>query len=290
MNSFKRDFHPRLLSTGLFKKVLVADKLGIAVTMVFSNPESYGFVMLSFAAVLFSFQMYCDFSGYTDIAIGTAKLFGFKLSKNFNLPYFARSITDFWQRWHITLTRWFTDYVYIPFVKSAKRITTGRRLIGLMVTMGLVGLWHGANWTFIAFGLFNGMILAFERVPFFRNKATLVKKLRSSPRVISLIYFFTLTSISSILFRSESIAKAGLILKRIFTFTPDATINTLISWKLAYLGILLIAELLTRTKDHPLQGLQIRIPTPVRWAIYYTLIFFIIRYAEPREAFLYFQF
>ena len=186
----------RQILWGLFKKVLVADKLGIAVTMAFENPDQYGSLTLVFAAALFSFQVYCDFSGYTDIAVGTAKLFGFKLHNNFRIPYLAKSITEFWQRWHITLTKWFTDYVYIPFVKSFKRITAVVRVTGLLVTMFLVGLWHGANWTFIAFGVYNGVILAIERLPVFGRKKTLAKWLPHRSRVFSLIYFFSLTSIS----------------------------------------------------------------------------------------------
>ena len=187
----------RQILWGLFKKVLVADKLGIAVTMVFNNPDQYGVGMLLFAAVLFSFQVYCDFSGYTDIAIGTAKLFGFKLSKNFNLPYLAKSITEFWQRWHITLTNWFTDYVYIPLVKSSKKINSIVRGGALLLTMLLVGFWHGANWTFICFGIFNGLILIVERIKIGHN-FSLRKGLSKAPRLISLGYFFLITSISSI--------------------------------------------------------------------------------------------
>ena len=280
----------RQILWGLFKKVLVADKLGVAVTVVFSEPEAYGTLMLCYAAVLFSFQMYCDFSGYTDIAIGTAKLFGFNLSQNFKLPYFAKSITNFWQRWHITLTKWFTDYVYVPFVRSFKTIKTRQRVVGLLLTMLLVGLWHGANWTFIVFGLFNGLVLIIERIPFFKNKQTLAKKMLSAPRVLALIYFFTITSISSVFFRSDSISEAFLILKRIFSFTPDTHIGPLIGTKIFYLAVLLIAEILTRRRDFPLQKLELTTPKPIRWVLYYTLIFFIIRYAEPREAFLYFQF
>ncbi len=280
----------RQILWGLFKKILVADKLGIAVTMVFSDPEAYGFVTLSFAAVLFSFQMYCDFSGYTDIAIGTAKLFGFKLSKNFNLPYFARSITEFWQRWHITLTQWFTDYVYIPFVKGSKKINTWVRISGLMITMFLVGLWHGANWTFVAFGVFNGLILVFERIPFFGRRGTLRKKLQKAPRLLTVFYFFTLTSISSIFFRAEDLNQAWLILKRIFTFVPDTVITSLIGIKLVYLVVMLIVEMMTPHWDFPLQKWSTRIPGPIRWVAYYVIIVLIIRYAEPREPFLYFQF
>ena len=243
----------KMILWGLFKKIIVADKLGIAVSMVFSDPGSYGSITLAYAAVLFSFQMYCDFSGYTDIAIGTAKLFGFDLSKNFNVPYLARSITEFWKRWHITLTRWFTDYVYIPIVKSSKRINTIIRATGLLVTMFLVGLWHGPNWTFIAFGVFNGLILGIERIPFFKRKGTLMRKLQSMPRVITLIYFFTLTSISSIFFRSKDFEQALFILKRIFSFQIDTHLSSLIGVKLFYLIILIAAELLTLKWKFPLQ-------------------------------------
>lgn len=280
----------RMILWGLFKKILVADKLGIAVSMVFSDPESYGSITLAYAAVLFSFQMYCDFSGYTDIAIGTAKLFGFDLSKNFNVPYLAKSITEFWKRWHITLTRWFTDYVYIPIVKSSKRINTIIRAIGLLITMFMVGLWHGPNWTFISFGVFNGLILGIERIPVFKNKGTLMRKLQNMPRVITLIYFFTLTSISSIFFRAHDIEQALFILKRIFSFQTESHLSSLIGLKLLYLIILITAELLTLKWVFPLQKLEMKWPRYARWTLYYIIIFFIIRYAEPREAFIYFQF
>ncbi|CAN0454692.1 unnamed protein product [Pylaiella littoralis] len=123
------------------------------------------------------------------MAVGTAKLFGFKLHNNFNIPYLAKSITEFWQRWHITLTKWFTDYVYIPFLKQFNRITVRVRVLGLLLTMLLVGLWHGANWTFIVFGLFNGLLLAVERVPIFGRRKTLAKWLSKRTRMFSLIYF-----------------------------------------------------------------------------------------------------
>jgi alginate O-acetyltransferase complex protein AlgI len=280
----------RQILWGLFKKVLVADKLGIAVTLAFENPENYGALTLAFAAVLFSFQVYCDFSGYTDIAVGTAKLFGFKLHNNFRTPYLAKSITEFWQRWHITLTNWFTDYVYIPFIKSFKKITVGSRVFGLVLTMLFVGFWHGANWTFIAFGLFNGIVLAVERIPFLGRKKTLAKWLPTTPLLVTLIYFFSITSISSIFFRAESISDAWFILKRIFTLADVTKISSLIAGKLWYLLALLIAEILTTEKTFPLQELQLKIPKPARWVLYYIVIVLLIRYAEPKEAFIYFQF
>ncbi len=280
----------RLILWGLFKKILVADKLGLAVSIVFSNPENHGSFTLIYAAVLFSFQLYCDFSGYTDIAIGTAKLFGFKLSKNFDTPYLAKSITEFWKRWHITLTQWFTDYIYIPFIQKAKHITNSIRIVGLLLTMFLVGLWHGANWTYIVFGLFNGIVLGIERIPFSKKKTTLAKKLQKAPRIISFCYVFSIFVISSIFFRSQDIEQAFFIIKRIFSLTIDTHISSLIGVKLIYLILLIIAEMITRSWTFPLQNLELRFPKIVRWVFYYTLIFFIIRYAEPKEAFIYFQF
>lgn len=280
----------RQILWGLFKKVLVADKLGIAVTMAFENPDQYGALTLAFAAVLFSFQVYCDFSGYTDIAVGTAKLFGFKLHNNFNIPYLAKSITEFWQRWHITLTKWFTDYVYIPFVQQFKNRNTFIKVLGLLVTMLLVGLWHGANWTFIAFGLFNGMVLAVERLPFFGKNKTLAKFLPTTPLLVTLFYFFSITSISSIFFRAESMQDAWYILKRIFTFQDVTQISSLIGTKLLFLVLLIGAEIATRKKSFPLENLEFSVPKAVRWVIYYTIIILLVRFVETNQTFIYFQF
>ncbi len=281
----------RQILWGLFKKVLVADKLALGVQLVFDSPEQYGAFSLFYGGVLFAFQLYCDFSGYTDIAIGTAKLFGFKLSKNFNLPYLAKNITLFWQRWHITLTRWFTDYVYIPLVKRSKKRGTTSRLSALFFTMFLVGLWHGANWTFIAFGVVNGLAMMIERIPLRGKKNTIGRFFEKSPRVVSTVYVFLIFTVSSIFFRSENIEEALFILRRIFTFVPDEHLSTLIGFpKLSYLFVMISLELLTQKWDFPLQKIELKIPRIIRWAIYYTLIFFIIRYAETQEPFIYFQF
>ena len=280
----------RQIAWGLFKKIIVAEKLGMAVNMAFENPEQYHFITLIYGAVLFCFQVYCDFSGYTDIAIGTGKLLGFKLSKNFRLPYLASSMTDFWQRWHITLTRWFTDYVYIPFVKSFKTINIGTRVAGLFITMGLVGLWHGPKWTFVCFGVFNAVVLMAERIPFNNRKLTLSKALSQSPQWISAVYIFVVFTISAILFRASSMQEAWIYLKRIASLSTDGLFNSLISWKAGYLLIMLVAELIFRKMDYPLQSLERWLPKPLRWSIYYLLIFIIIVYAEPKEAFIYFQF
>jgi len=280
----------RQILWGLFKKIIVAEKLGIAVQMAFNNPEEYHFITLIYAAILFCFQVYCDFSGYTDIAIGTGKLLGFELSKNFRFPYLATSITDFWQRWHITLTRWFTDYVYIPFIKSFKKITIGTKILGLFVTMSLVGLWHGPKWTFICFGLFNAALLMLERIRIGSQRQNLHKWLMNAPRLISWAYVFFAFTVSAIFFRAATFDDATLYLSRVFSFASDGKFNSLIEWKVGYLLFLIVTEVVFMKRDFPLQQLERWAPKPIRWAIYYILIFTIIQFAEHKEAFIYFQF
>jgi D-alanyl-lipoteichoic acid acyltransferase DltB (MBOAT superfamily) len=280
----------RQILWGLFKKILVADKLGIGVTMVFNEPELYGSAMLWYASLLFFFQLYCDFSGYTDIAIGTAKLFGFKLNKNFRVPYLSVSIHEFWGRWHITLTKWFTDYVYIPIIRSGNKGSIIRRNIAIIITMLLVGLWHGASWNFVAFGLINGLVLVFERIPVGRNGRSLQKTLYEIPRFLSLLYFLALAAFVSMFFRSESIAQSKLILERMFSFIPDDNLSLLIGFKMVFLAIMIIAEIHTKNMDFPLQNIERKISRPVRWVIYYTLVFLIIRFYAPLQSFIYFQF
>lgn len=279
----------RQILWGLFKKIIVAEKLGLAVNMAFEHPEDYHFITLAYAVVLFCFQVYCDFSGYTDIALGSAKLLGFDLSRNFRLPYVSKSMSELWQRWHITLTRWFTENVYQPLLGHTRN-STFRKSLALLITMTLIGLWHGARWTYIAFGLFSAFVMIIERIPLFPNRRSLRQKLSKAPILVSMSYAFFGFLILGILFRAETIEQAGFILKRIFTFSMDGQFTSLISWKVTYLIVMLLAELLYRKKDFPLQNLELSLPKPLRWVLYYALIIIIIRYAEPKEAFIYFQF
>ncbi|MDT0556670.1 MBOAT family O-acyltransferase [Patiriisocius hiemis] len=280
----------RQILWGLFKKILVADKLGVGVSLVFDNPESYGTVMLLYGSLLFFFQIYCDFSGYTDIAIGTAKLFGFKLSRNFNIPYLSTSITEFWQRWHITLTNWFTDYVYLPFIKKFRKKTRFAYSLGLMLTMSLVGVWHGANYTFLAFGVLNGLILLSERIIKFKNGDTLQKKLYKIPRTLSLLYFLFIAAMVSLVFRAQNIGDVYTIVSRIFSFTEDNNLSILIGLKIVFLFVLIIAEVYTKQKQFPLEKLEEKLSRPLRWGVYYLIILLIIRFNTVEEPFIYFQF
>lgn len=279
----------RQILWGLFKKIIVAEKLGVAVDMVFEVPQDYHFATIAYVGILFLMQIYCDFSGYTDIALGTAKLFGFRLSKNFNLPYLSKTLGNFWQRWHITLTRWFTNYVYRPFVSLFNKSKVSNSL-SLIITMTLVGFWHGAAWNFLIFGFLNGVFMVMERIPFFNKRKNLIQLLNKQYRWFSIIYMAGIYVVLGLAFRAQNIDQLLSLYTRVFTIETSGIFSSLIGWKIGYLLFMLIAEIWFRKKDFPLQGLEKWLTKPLRWALYYILIFIIINYAEPKEAFIYFQF
>jgi len=281
----------RLILWGLFKKMVVADNAAIAVNAIYLSPEDQGSLSLFYASVLFFFQIYCDFSGYSDIAIGSAKLFGFKLSKNFNVPYLARSVADFWQRWHITLTKWFTDYVYGPIIKKRKRNYLVKSF-ALFVSMGLIGLWHGANWTFIFFGIYQAITISIERIPFKINgkNVSINYYLTRMPLAFAVMYSFILITTSCIFFRAETLESSFYIIKKIVSFVPSESFSLVIGIKALVIPILVVIEYYTRNLNHPFQNLETKVTRPMRWFIYYIFIFTIFRYAGPVEQFIYFQF
>ena len=281
----------RLILWGLFKKMIVADNVAIAVNAIYMSPEDQGSLSLFYASVLFFFQIYCDFSGYSDIAIGSAKLFGFKLSKNFNIPYLSRSTAEFWQRWHITLTKWFADYVYGPLAKKGNRgylIKT----FALFVSMGLIGLWHGANWTFIVFGIYQAVAISIERIPFkIKGKSVSINYyLSRMPLAFAVIYSFILITTSCIFFRAETLESSFYIIKKIVSFVPSENFSLVIGLKSLVIPFLVILEYFSRNKNHPFEFFEKKFSTRIRWLVYYIFIFILIRYAGPTEQFIYFQF
>lgn len=280
----------RQILWGLFKKMVIADNAAYIVNMVYASPDDYGSLSLLYASVLFFVQIYGDFSGYSDIAIGSAKLFGFKLTKNFNIPYLAKSVTEFWQRWHITLTRWFTDYIYFPIIQKNLRSNT-RRNIAIFLTMSLIGLWHGADWTFVIFGVFQGLLIILERTPLSKDRKSSVYHKSTIPKILWPLFSFTFITISSILFRSQNLSEVKVILQRIFSFIPSENIASIMNKRfLLFLLIMVAAETATRFKSFPLTQIDKYLNKPTRWIIYYIFIFLIFRYAGPKEDFIYFQF
>ncbi len=285
----------RQILWGLFKKIVVADNLGIAVSAIYATPEEFSSVTIVYAAVLFWFQLYCDFSGYADVAIGTARLFGFNLSVNFKLPYLVSTSTAFWRKWHITLSKWFQDYLFMPVVKWARKnnISKGNaKLIAIFTTMTLMGFWHGANWTYIIFGALHGCYMLFEAIPLKRKyKYKDLHAFFESYPIPSKLYFIPGLVLSVIFFRSINVTEAWHMVTAIFNSTISwYQLSTIIGWKLGFLFVMIALELFQKTKLHGLETIENLFPKYLRWAGYYVLIFMIIRYGGPQEQFIYFQF
>ena len=205
---------------GLFKKIVIADRLALYVDSVYNNTTQHNGNTFILATVFFAFQIYCDFSGYSDIAIGAAKIMGFKLMTNFNRPYFSVSISEFWKRWHISLSTWFRDYFYISL--GGNRVSIPRWYLNLFLVFLISGLWHGANWTFIIWGSINGFYLVFSIIS---NKTrTKIHKFVGLYRVpgfhkfINIFITFILACLAWVFFRANNLSDAVIILKKIFSF------------------------------------------------------------------------
>ena len=209
----------RQILWGLFKKVVIADNAAVIVNQIFNDYQDQTGSTLLLGAVFFAFQIYGDFSGYSDIAIGTSRLFGFKLMQNFAFPYFSRDISEFWRRWHISLSTWFRDYIYIPL--GGSKVKTKFKIRNILIIFLVSGFWHGANWTFIIWGLLNAiyfiplMLMKKNRV----NTDVVAKGslLPSFKEFFQIIYTFFLTVLAWVFFRSENITKALEIFREIFS-------------------------------------------------------------------------
>ena len=283
----------RQIIWGLFKKIVVADNCAVYVDQVFSSYSSQSGSTLLLAAILFTFQIYGDFSGYSDIAIGTAKLFGIRLMRNFNVPYFSRDIAEFWRRWHISLTTWFRDYVYIPL--GGSRCSKAKVIRNTLVIFLLSGFWHGANWTFIAWGAYH----AFLFLPLIllgknRKHTDIVAAGRVLPNVKEtgqMLLTFFLAVIGWIIFRAESIGQAweyvcSILCQSVFSL-PMKAVG--LKKTLFFVAVTLIAEWFSRGKDFALQfGKQT--PAWLRVALSYIVVVVMLEFAANSQSFIYFQF
>lgn len=284
----------RQILWGFLKKLVVADNCATIVNDYWNQYLNLPGSTLFMLGVLFSFQIYCDFSGYSDIAIGTARLFGFNLMRNFNFPYFSRSIPEFWRRWHISLTTWFRDYVYFPL--GGSRCDKWKIIRNVFFVWGISGLWHGANWTFVCWGLFHASLLAIYNIFGINTKYAHVvaygRFLPSIKECIQILATFFLAVIGWIIFRSENIGQAvGFLSAMVSNKFFDASQLTGIGF-ICYGLLLLVIEWIQRDKSHALQ-FSGRTPfnyRPVRWGIYWLILILINLYAGKSQSFIYFQF
>lgn len=285
----------RQMLWGFFKKLVVADNCAVYVDLVFEHPDLYNGTSMLLAAMLFSIQIYGDFSGYSDIAIGCAKLFGIRLRTNFRTPYFSRDIAEFWRRWHISLTTWFRDYLYIPL--GGSRVKPARVVLNTFIIFLVSGLWHGANWTFLAWGFFHALLF----LPLIlggrnRRYTDTVAAGRSLPTLREagqMLLTFLLATAGWVLFRSDSIADAWTFFARLFDqlFSGGPMTTSPIDAWIVGLSILLVAvvEWVNRDADHPFARMPRR--RWVRWGAYVLLCSAIGFFMVTREMpFIYFQF
>jgi D-alanyl-lipoteichoic acid acyltransferase DltB (MBOAT superfamily) len=294
----------KLMTWGMFKKVVIADRLAIAVNQVYGHPREYTGLPLIVATIFFAFQIYCDFSGYSDIAIGAAQVMGFRLMDNFNRPYFSKSIAEFWKRWHISLSTWFRDYLYIPL--GGNRAKTWRWQLNLFITFLVSGVWHGANWTYIAWGGLNGFYLmcslwsrhirqsfchavGLDRFPVFH------KYLRMGVT-------FSLVCVAWIVFRANTISEACYIFTHLFQgvhrgWKPIGASRVLQmglsrdELVVAVFAIVLMEVVHAIQRHRDIRQMLSERPAWIRWSVYLPLVFGIVLFGIlGTQQFIYFQF
>ena len=294
----------KLMLWGMFKKIVIADRLAIAVNQVYGSPHDYTGCPLIVATVFFAFQIYCDFSGYSDIAIGAAQVMGFRLMDNFNRPYFSKSIAEFWKRWHISLSTWFRDYMYIPL--GGKRVKLWRWQFNIFITFLISGFWHGANWTYIVWGAINGFYLISSLwTQNFRKivcRAICIDKFPVLHMYLRTCITFSLICIAWIFFRANNIQDAWYILTHLFQgmhcgWKPIGCYRVLQMGLGRYDLIVAIISIGFMESIHAVQRhgsircMFAEKPIWFRWSVYYALVFGITFFGvfEKRQ-FIYFQF
>ncbi len=282
----------RQILWGLFKKVVIADQCATYANLIFENYTNETGSSLLLGAFFFSIQIYGDFSGYTDIAIGTAKLFGIDLLRNFSFPYFSRNIAEFWRRWHISLSTWFRDYVYIPL--GGSKVSPVNKIRNIFIIFLLSGFWHGANWTFIVWGALNAIyILPSIIFNTNRNNLNTVAKGRIFPtfvEVLSMSFTFLLTVFAWIFFRSENISQALYFINEIFSMSLFTFPKLFPKMLILLITIFFVVEWIGREEQFAIAKIESIKPIGIRWMLYYLILLVIFNFAGSNEKFIYFQF
>jgi D-alanyl-lipoteichoic acid acyltransferase DltB (MBOAT superfamily) len=305
----------QLILWGMFKKVVIADNLAILIQPVFHSPGLYNGPALTIAIILFAFQLYTDFSGYSDIAVGSARLLGINLMFNFNRPYFSKSVAEFWRRWHISLMSWLKDYLYYPLLYSGRRFGKFWIYSCLVFTFFISGLWHGAGWKFVAMGLINGIYLVFSQISFKVRKGIVrflhLNKVPAFHRFLQIIITFGLICISWVFFRAESLTSALLIISRlktgwinllawsvtrddlthVFFFTANLDKTRMVQLAGVFLSLCLLGAVELLERRLSLNKFLAERSIIIRWGFYYLVIFAILLFGKfGVEQFIYFQF
>ncbi|MGC4041433.1 MAG: MBOAT family O-acyltransferase [Flavobacterium sp.] len=295
----KREFHYdktvdglRQILWGLFKKIVIADQCAVYANQVFGDASHQSGISLFLGALFFTFQIYCDFSGYSDIALGTARLFGVELLRNFAFPYFSRDIAEFWRRWHISLSTWFRDYLYIPL--GGSKGGTWMKVRNTFIIFLVSGFWHGANWTFIAWGLLNALFIM-PSIIFNtnRNNLEIVAKGRLLPSLkefLSIVITFLMTVFAWIFFRASSISGAFTYIKGMFSESLFRLPGVKTYMLLLFVVFFMVIEWFGREQQFALNKFGLKWPKPFRQGFYMLLIVAIFLFSSKEQQFIYFQF
>lgn len=277
---------------GLFKKMVIADNCAKYANEIFNHSADYSGSTLALGAFFFTFQIYGDFSGYSDIAIGTSRLFGFNLMKNFAFPYFSRDIAEFWRRWHISLSTWFRDYLYIPL--GGSRGGTLMKVRNTFIIFIVSGFWHGANWTFIVWGALNAIyflpLLLLEKNRIHTDIIAQDRWLPSLKEFIKMTLTFLLTMVAWIFFRAQNVAHAWEYLNEVFSRSIFSIPQILPINLMLMIALFLIIEWTGREGSYAIEKVAIKKSRSFRWAIYLGICYFIFLFKGSQQEFIYFQF
>ncbi len=283
----------RQMLWGFFKKLVIADSIAEIVDGVWAGYLHYTSLNLVLCSILFSFQIYCDFSGYSDIAIGCARLFGINLTRNFNIPYLSRSLPEFWRRWHISLMSWFRDYVYFPL--GGSRRSLGRTIFNTFVVFFISGLWHGADWSFVLWGLFHAVFISLYRfVPLkskFEHNVGANRLLPTFKELVMIAFTFALVTFGWILFRAPNVSLAFDFMSHLCDKSILCFDNLIGKWPLVMCMGLMVVEWMQRDKQHVLQlSGKFFAKRWIRWILYVSIAMYALLVPCSQQDFIYFQF
>ena len=282
----------RQILWGLFKKIVIADNCAYFVNIIFDNHTDYSGSTLLVGAVFFAFQIYGDFSGYSDIAIGVSRLFGFDLKQNFAFPYFSRDIAEFWRRWHISLSTWFRDYLYIPL--GGSRGSKYKQLRNVFIIFIVSGFWHGANWTFIIWGFLNALyflpLLLLKRNRMHTNVVAEHSVLPSVKELLAMLMTFLITVLAWVFFRAENVGHAIDYLKRMSNLSLFSLPEIRPTFLFVLLILFILVEWAGRRQLYAIEKLWLKYPRLLRLSVYYIIAIIIFLYGGKEQEFIYFQF
>lgn len=282
----------RQILWGLFKKMVIADNLGWLTDAIFGDFGNETGGQLIFGAFFYTMQLYMDFSGYSDMAIGFSRLLGFKVMKNFDYPFFAQNIAEYWRKWHISLTSWMTEYLFTPLSFVFRDYGKNGLLLAIIINFVIIGMWHGANWTFILYGLIHGIyFIPLIYTGKLQPKKSIASNLPSFNETKNMILTFFIVMMANIIFRAENIKMAIDIYGQIFSKTIFVLEDDIEFLWLFFILFCLIVEWIQKTKNHGLENLELRMPSKfLRWVLYMILISCIGYFGTNQERFIYFQF